>query len=463
MPRSVVIFGGSFNPPGNHHVEIARRLAERFDEVIVVPCGPRPDKETTNDVDSVHRATMCDLAFGHLPKVRVDLFDLESNEYTKTKDLPARYALESDAEIWHCVGADLVEGGSRGASQIHSWEDGARLWNEERFVVCGRDGHPIDQKDLPPHAVLMTSAASGASSTIREQLVLRKPTDDLVPDAVRHHIERHGLYRGRLPLRSTVLKLDEMRPLIVSDLSRERAKDILYRCGFSSGSHGDPNCVLAVGGDGTMLHAIREHWRLRLPFIGINAGTIGFLLNEETRAFPAGTLLKEWNMVHHPLLSVEFDRTDGSVGTALGFNEAWIERIEGQTAWTDVSVDGKILLRRLMSDGVLVATPAGTCAYASSMGARPLPLDEPTLTIVGNNVFRPHGWKVAPVSQRSTIDLVPLDTGKRPVRLFVDGVLKGPVTKVRIRASRTASAALAFAPSYDMAAKVIEEQYGRGA
>ena len=39
------------------------------------------------------------------------------------------------------------------------------------------------------------------------------------------------------------------------------------------------NLIVVIGGDGTMLHAIREHWRSRLPFLGVNAGHLGFLLN----------------------------------------------------------------------------------------------------------------------------------------------------------------------------------------
>jgi nicotinate (nicotinamide) nucleotide adenylyltransferase len=464
MAKQIVIFGGSFNPPGNHHVEIARQLAERFDEVVVVPCGPRSDKGTTTDSDTVHRAIMCDMAFRGIPRVRVDLFDLERVLFTPTRELADRYR-DADTEVWHCIGADLVKGGAEGASQIQrSWVGGNDLWNDERFVVWNRDGYPLNDGDLPPRSVRVDSSVGGASSSvIRSRVMQHEAVHDLVPADVHRHIERYGLYRGLIPHRSTPLALDGLRPVVVSD-PRDRATRLVHRAGFRPGDrHDDPNCILVSGGDGTMLHAIQKYWRMRLPFIGLNGGTVGFLLNDEARAFPAGSLLHEWNVVHHPLLNVEYERADGTTDAAIGFNEAWIERSEGQTAWTKVHADGNVLLNRLMSDGVLVATPAGTTAYASSMGVHPLPLDEHTLTIVGSNVFRPKHWKSAPVSMHATIDLEPIDIEKRPVRLFVDGVPKGLVRKVRIRASRTASAALAFAPSYDMAAKVIAEQFGDNA
>ncbi|HSJ03477.1 MAG: nicotinate (nicotinamide) nucleotide adenylyltransferase, partial [Verrucomicrobium sp.] len=74
MPRRIALFGGSFNPPGLHHRRIALLLAESFDEVRVIPCGPRPDKPEVGSVPSVFRAALCDLTFGDMPGVAVDLF-----------------------------------------------------------------------------------------------------------------------------------------------------------------------------------------------------------------------------------------------------------------------------------------------------------------------------------------------------------------------------------------------------
>ena len=76
MRPQIAIFGGSFNPPGLHHRQIVEVMSREFDSVIVVPCGPRPDKETVNDVDPVHRAALADIAFRGIDRVQVELFDL---------------------------------------------------------------------------------------------------------------------------------------------------------------------------------------------------------------------------------------------------------------------------------------------------------------------------------------------------------------------------------------------------
>ena len=112
MSKQIVIFGGSFNPPGLHHRRIAEALAQQFDEVIVVPCGPRPDKQTSNDVDPIFRATLVSICFAGLPRVEVDLSDLEQAAFSHTAEIDARYASRGD--VWHLVGADMVTGGAAG-------------------------------------------------------------------------------------------------------------------------------------------------------------------------------------------------------------------------------------------------------------------------------------------------------------------------------------------------------------
>src|SRR5512133_3924692 len=110
--RSIAVFGGSFNPPGMHHRRIAERLAREFDEVVVVPCGPRPDKPITDDVPPTHRAAMVDLGFRGLERVRVELFDLETSTFTRTYQLEERF--QASGDVYHVVGTDLLGGASEG-------------------------------------------------------------------------------------------------------------------------------------------------------------------------------------------------------------------------------------------------------------------------------------------------------------------------------------------------------------
>ena len=147
MPKSIAIFGGSFNPPGNHHAAIATCLAGMFDEVRVIPCGPRPDKPVTGSVPPVYRAALADIVFGGLARVVVDLSDFEQEIFTRNHELQTRF--ESQGEVWHVVGADLIAGGARGESLIQrTWERGAELWLKANFVVLNRPGYAFDSHDL---------------------------------------------------------------------------------------------------------------------------------------------------------------------------------------------------------------------------------------------------------------------------------------------------------------------------
>ena len=92
--RDLYLFGGSLNPSGMHHlhmIETVQNLCTGDDLIVIVPCGMRPDKDTTNDIDPIHRAAMCVMTFAGMERVIIDLSDLESDEFTRTWDLEERY------------------------------------------------------------------------------------------------------------------------------------------------------------------------------------------------------------------------------------------------------------------------------------------------------------------------------------------------------------------------------------
>ena len=452
MAKEIAIFGGSFNPPGEHHRAIARLLSDHFDEIVVVPCGPRPDKPITNDVEPVYRAAMVDMTFRATPSVRVELFDLEESSFTRTHDLDQRFRHEGT--IWHVVGTDLVQGGAEGSSAIHrTWKCGVHLWHGARFAVIKRPGYELDVRDLPPQSRVIEIAVEGASSAIRERVFRHLPIENLVRPEVARYIERHGLYRGSPPLRSTRLALDEFRPWVIMDERNPVACAVAKDFPTSSP---DPNLILVIGGDGTMLRAIRQHWRRRLPFFGINAGHTGFLLNNVKAPFAPG---EEFVLQQLPLLWVETEDAHGMKKTALAFNDAWVERAAGQTAWLQVTVNGQERLPQLVADGVLVATAAGSTSYASAMGATPVPLNTPALLLVGSNVLRPTFWRPVVLPQDSVVEVRTLDPAKRPLRGFIDGVAQGEVLSMKARASNIAAVELAFDPRFDPAEKLAHIQF----
>lgn len=259
MNQRIAIFGGSFNPPGIHHRLVVEALVPHFDNIIVIPCGPRPDKETTNDIEPWHRAALTDIVFQDIEKVEVDLFDLELASFTPNDAFEKRYG--HLGEIWHVIGSDLSQGGGCSDSAVHRyWDSGNVMWKQLNFCVTVCEGFEVLDSDLPPKSQLirLSEKAAGASSDIRERIFKRLPYDDLVLPKVAAYIERYGLYRGRMPSSRTSWRNDEPRLLIYADEMNDKARALAEQ--YRKWEYREnPTSILVLGGDGTMLRAIRKH------------------------------------------------------------------------------------------------------------------------------------------------------------------------------------------------------------
>lgn len=457
--KRIAVFGGTFNPPGIHHRRIAEALSQRFDEVVVVPCGPRPDKDSANGIEPVYRATLVHVAFRDLPGVRVALFDLENATFTTTYDLATR--LQDQGEVWFVVGTDLIESTPGSGPPIqHEWYQGETLWKEARFAVVTREGWKGTKADLPPHHELIDMQLAGSSSTIRERLFKNESVDGLLSEPVEAYVRRYGLYQGRLPRNTTRISLDEARVLVEFDQKNPQAVDIVPH--FNAVKHAEEaNLIVVVGGDGTMLHAIRKHWKSRLPFFGVNAGHRGFLLNDTEEVLRSDFTFENLVLRQLPLLYVEIVTRDGEQRSLLAFNDAWVERMTGQSAWIEVRINDQVQLEKLTGDGILLATAAGSTAYARALGATPLLVDSRTLLMVGSNVMEPTNWKSAHLSLDSEVHFRTLDPDKRPIVAYADGIPQGEVLSMKVRASRTGAAELAFTATHDMGKKLAQIQFPR--
>jgi NAD+ kinase len=451
--RTLAIYGGSFNPPGRHHRATAEMLCRHFDEVVILPCGPRPDKPVTNDVEPIHRAAMVDLNFRGIPKARVELFDLESSTFTRTYDLDLRF--QAEGIVWHVVADEFVRGAPSGESSIErEWTRGRELWQEANFAILNRSGDPIDPADLPPRHRLFEVERDGSSQVIRNRAFHRQPIGELVVPEVETYIHRHRLYQGVASPRQTRVRLSRNRYMVVADDRSSQARAVAER--LSAHSDEDPELIVVIGGDGTMLRAIRQYWRRRVPFFGINTGHLGFLLNDSTQADPNEQDLVLYNL---PLLRVEVESLEGGRALSLAFNDAWVERATGHTAWLKLLVNDEERIEKLVADGVLVATAAGSTAYARAMGATPLPLYTQALLLVGSNVLHPPQWRPVVLPVDSRIEFRTHDPVKRPLSAFIDGIPQGVVQSLHARVSNIAAVELAFLPDQDPSLKLAKLQF----
>lgn len=457
--RRVAVYAGTFDPPAAHHRRIAELLAARADEVVVLPSGPRPDRPEAESLP-VHRAVMADLNFRGLDRVRVDLTDLERARFTPNKEFANRFAGGRGADVTHVVPVGVIcpAGRCRESRVQTEWGDGRRLWRDAHFTVLHERAEEVDRDHLPPNCDVVLVPPHTTTELIRVDLFDGKATDGLLHPPVEDYIRRHGLFRPTPPARECRVRLPappKVR-LVYDERSHEAAKVAAAFAPVAVGPGGEPDVVVVIGGDGTMLRAIRQHWRDRVPFYGVNTGHLGFLLNTRT---PGPFWERDLRLYQLPLLYVGMTGSAGNVQESLAFNDCWVERETGQTAWVEVSVNEKTRMPKVVADGLLVATAAGSTSYARAMGATPLPFNANLLTLAGSNVLKPEFWRPAVLTSDSTVTVTNLDPAKRPLQGFVDGVDFGRVEAMTARVSNIAAVELLFAPAHDPVAKLALLQF----
>jgi len=196
----IAIFGGSFNPPCNHHLQIIARTIHRFDKIVVFPCGLRQDKPSANIVAEEDRKEMAKIAFGGIPRIELDCYDLENKVYTPTYYLQQRYEkLFPQAQLWHIVGGDIIAGGKRKESEIHRvWHRGEEVWQKLNFTIVMRPGYELEPEDLPPHAELIeVEGIFGSGTMVRARIARGESVANLVPLDIAKYIQQYNLYKRK--------------------------------------------------------------------------------------------------------------------------------------------------------------------------------------------------------------------------------------------------------------------------
>jgi NAD+ kinase len=129
--------------------------------------------------------------------------------------------------------------------------------------------------------------------------------------------------------------------------------------------------AIVVGGDGTMLGIARELARFHLPLVGINQGRLGFITDipiDKTKEALAPIVEGDFESEHRSMLAGDVWRGGERIGEGLSLNDVVVSR--GATASmleVRVDVDGDFVAN-LRADGLIVATPTGSTAYALSAG-----------------------------------------------------------------------------------------------
>ena len=200
---------------------------------------------------------------------------------------------------------------------------------------------------------------------------------------------------------------------------------------FKKQSLDKSNIVIVIGGDGFMLKTLKKNKKTKKKFYGVNSGNYGFLMNKFSQKLFVKNIIKSKMITISPL---EMQVTNKKkIRKCLAINEVSILRQSRQAANLSIRNKSNLIMKNLVSDGVLVSTPAGSTAYNLSVHGPILNLNSKKISIAPISAFRPRRWKGKIVSDKSKIIIKNLNPSKRPVSAVADNVEIRNAKKVIIK------------------------------
>ena len=182
------------------------------------------------------------------------------------------------------------------------------------------------------------------------------------------------------------------------------------------------NLIIVVGGDGFMLGSLKKYYKYNKNFYGINSGNYGFLMNKFSIKNTIKNLSRSGRLVVISPLEMIVTNEANIIKKSIAINEVSILRQSRQAASLMIYKGTKTIIKHLVSDGVLVSTPAGSTAYNLSVHGPILSIDSKKLAISPISPFRPRRWKGKVISDKSKIIIKNLNPKKRPISAVADNV-----------------------------------------
>ena len=207
------------------------------------------------------------------------------------------------------------------------------------------------------------------------------------------------------------------KPLIISDTNKKslKIKKFLTKK-LKINQIKKPNLVIVIGGDGFMLKTLKKNKNPLNLFYGINSGNYGFLMNRFFENNIIKNLTKSKMIIISPLEMVVNKKK------YLAINEVSILRQSRQAASISIKSNSKYIIKKLVSDGVLVSTPAGSTAYNMSVHGPILSLNSKKISVAPISPFRPRRWKGKVLTDKANILIKNLNFSKRPISAVADNI-----------------------------------------
>ncbi len=220
----------------------------------------------------------------------------------------------------------------------------------------------------------------------------------------------------------------------------------------------EADIIVALGGDGFMLHTLHNYKDQDVAIFGMNRGTVGFLMNEYDPDDLPLRLERAEPVRMHPL-KMRARTVDRKTKEAPAINEVSLLRETQQTAKIRITIDGVVRLDELICDGVLVSTPAGSTAYNLSAHGPIVPIGSGVLCLTPISAFRPRRWRGAILPHSAKVRFDILDYEKRPVSACADDFEVRDVISVDVSEDRSITVTMLFDPEHDLEERILKEQF----
>ena len=215
--------------------------------------------------------------------------------------------------------------------------------------------------------------------------------------------------------------------------------------------------IVVAGGDGFMLKTIKKLYEYNKPFYGVNCGSVGFLLNKFTSQRIIERINKAKPTMIYPLQIKTISKAK-KINSLLAINELSILRQSKQASLIQIKINQKILIKKLIGDGILLSTPAGSTAYNLSVNGPILLLNSKKLAITPISPFRPRRWKGKVVTDRAQIFIKNLDPKKRPIAAVADNNEIRNIISIKTSVNKMIKFKLLFNTGESLLKKIKSEQ-----
>ena len=220
------------------------------------------------------------------------------------------------------------------------------------------------------------------------------------------------------------------------------------------------NLIIVIGGDGFMLQTLKKNIKSKNLFYGINSGNYGFLMNKFSEKNIIKNLSKTKLISIYPL-EMSVKKNDNQIKRFIAINEVSILRQSRQTASLSIKQGSRYIIKKLISDGVLVSTPAGSTAYNLSVHGPILSLNSKKLSVSPISAFRPRRWRGKIVNDKHKIFIKNLDPSKRPVSAVADNLEVRNAISISVKINRKIKFNLLYDKNRSLQKKINIEQLKR--